>query len=662
MNQQGAHRYEDRLLEFAYGELPVAEARSIEAHVKGCARCTGALREIEGVRHQMSQLAPEPAPDSGLESLLAYAQQAARRAQTGPAPSRGIRRWLFGAVGAASLAAVLVVVGVVANDPKLAPVSADAIKKDEARSLAQESAPAASAAPAPVAQAGQGVTAEQPPETESPSAAPDLEEAQAEPRGQEQDKPAAWRQKMAGNAYEAERKPATPASKAKVGKDVGKGTGSDWVQRVDQVDVPKKNRKASRAKELNEDDAPSTRDAPAYRPRSVDQPDQMSNLIPGKAGTPPVPTTGAQGFAQKGASQPADGEMMLGGGGLDTKGSTQPRPSAMKTAQRPPARAAPVDGSGAGIGSSAQNIGRGTGKVAKIEAPSGDDDGFNSMFGGAEGGVAGGAKAPAAPPADRAGIAQLDAKQQQQRGDLAAAETSRRRVAAEELKKAESQKLLEREVASRTRMEEQAPVAQYQKKAMDPAARETRSTTTAPPPPPPAQAAATPPALSPSGAGSAAAGPAAANPQVAPAEAPAPEPAPPAQRLAQSPQPESKSKSKVYTQDAQELFTAATRARPGSAEEINGLLGALSAGLSGKYRIDALRRLCNGLGSRGDDRAWTYCSAWASADPSAAQANKYYREAQASRKSKARPAATLDAEDARPAKASEPVPSSPARE
>src|SRR5262249_16606024 len=112
MNQP-AHRYEDKLLEFAYGELPDAEAKSVEAHVKGCARGAGQLEEIRGVRRQMSALAPQPAPDAGLESLLAYAQQAARRAQAGPEPKRGVRRWMFALVGGASMAAVLVAVGVV---------------------------------------------------------------------------------------------------------------------------------------------------------------------------------------------------------------------------------------------------------------------------------------------------------------------------------------------------------------------------------------------------------------------------------------------------------------------------------------------------------------------------------------------------------------------
>ncbi|MFP2933239.1 anti-sigma factor family protein, partial [Pyxidicoccus sp. 3LG] len=74
MNPQNLHAHEDRLLDFAYGELPVSEARVVEAHLQGCARCTQALHDIRGVRVTMSQLSPmEPAPDAGLESLLAYA-------------------------------------------------------------------------------------------------------------------------------------------------------------------------------------------------------------------------------------------------------------------------------------------------------------------------------------------------------------------------------------------------------------------------------------------------------------------------------------------------------------------------------------------------------------------------------------------------------------
>jgi len=104
MNPQNLHAHEDRLLDFVYGELPVPEARAVEAHLQGCARCTQALDDLRGVRATMSQLSLEPAPDAGLESLLAYAQQSARRAAAGPAPrpSRW-RRWLLPVVGLASV-------------------------------------------------------------------------------------------------------------------------------------------------------------------------------------------------------------------------------------------------------------------------------------------------------------------------------------------------------------------------------------------------------------------------------------------------------------------------------------------------------------------------------------------------------------------------------
>ncbi len=73
------HQYEDKLLEFAYGELPAHEASAVDAHVKTCQRCTAALAQITSVRSAMSVLPAEPVPDKGLDSLLAYAEQAARR-------------------------------------------------------------------------------------------------------------------------------------------------------------------------------------------------------------------------------------------------------------------------------------------------------------------------------------------------------------------------------------------------------------------------------------------------------------------------------------------------------------------------------------------------------------------------------------------------------
>jgi len=104
MKPQTLHAHEDRLLDFVYGELPPLEARAVESHVEGCAKCSELLAGIRGVRTTMAQLPVEPAPDAGLESLLAYAQQAARNAAAGPAPKpTWWRRWLMPAMGLAAV-------------------------------------------------------------------------------------------------------------------------------------------------------------------------------------------------------------------------------------------------------------------------------------------------------------------------------------------------------------------------------------------------------------------------------------------------------------------------------------------------------------------------------------------------------------------------------
>lgn len=77
--KNAAHQYEDKLLEFAYGELARPEADAVEAHVRGCAKCSQQLSEIKGVRATMSALPMVDAPDAGLESLMAFAEQAAKR-------------------------------------------------------------------------------------------------------------------------------------------------------------------------------------------------------------------------------------------------------------------------------------------------------------------------------------------------------------------------------------------------------------------------------------------------------------------------------------------------------------------------------------------------------------------------------------------------------
>jgi hypothetical protein len=156
MKPQGAHAHEDRLLDFAYGELPPSEARLVEQHVEGCSRCTEALDGIRGVRTTMSRLSLESAPDAGLESLLAYAQQSARRAAAGPEPApRWWRRLLAPALGVAAMSVFGVVVVQVNREVDLSPaLKQEAAKESSPRGRDKNvtaQAPASPAEPAPTA-------------------------------------------------------------------------------------------------------------------------------------------------------------------------------------------------------------------------------------------------------------------------------------------------------------------------------------------------------------------------------------------------------------------------------------------------------------------------------------------------------------------------------
>jgi len=137
------HAHEDRLLDFVYGELPPLEARAVQSHLEGCTRCSELLAGISGVRTTMAQLPVEPAPDAGLESLLAYAQQAARNAAAGPAPKpTWWRRWLVPAMGVTAVG-LFGIVSVTVN-------KAVDLKEEVATQSVQKSAEAtAPASPAP---------------------------------------------------------------------------------------------------------------------------------------------------------------------------------------------------------------------------------------------------------------------------------------------------------------------------------------------------------------------------------------------------------------------------------------------------------------------------------------------------------------------------------
>ncbi len=141
MSQLATH-VEDRLLDFAYGELSAAEAKDVQSHLDACAQCRGELADIQGVRRVMSTVPPAPAPQAGLESLLAYAEQAARRAQAGPAPKPSWwRRYMAPLTGACAV----LVVGVVAHQVNERVGTVEELRD---KAVLAKGAPSAAAAPA----------------------------------------------------------------------------------------------------------------------------------------------------------------------------------------------------------------------------------------------------------------------------------------------------------------------------------------------------------------------------------------------------------------------------------------------------------------------------------------------------------------------------------
>lgn len=220
MKPQNLHAHEDRLLDFVYGELPVPEAKLVEAHLQGCARCTQALDDIRGVRATMSQLSMEPAPDAGLESLMAYAQQAARRAAAGPAPQPSRwRRWLLPVVGLASVA-TLGIISIQAISPELTrPDLAAAVQEPQAKVEASR-AKDSEAAPAPLPKPE---AAEAQAQLLGPGADSLQQEASARPAGKELARAEDWNNSGSGGGLDT-RVSRTSESKAK--RDVPASVGA----------------------------------------------------------------------------------------------------------------------------------------------------------------------------------------------------------------------------------------------------------------------------------------------------------------------------------------------------------------------------------------------------------------------------------------------------
>jgi putative zinc finger protein len=121
---------QDKLLGFAYGELSPPEAKSLEAHLKNCPQCTRALEDIRKVRRTMAQLPIVPAPVAGLDSLHAYAQQAARRAQAGSGVHSRLWKWvLLPSTGVLAVVLLVVVTTRVAEETNLSRLKSVAAPK-----------------------------------------------------------------------------------------------------------------------------------------------------------------------------------------------------------------------------------------------------------------------------------------------------------------------------------------------------------------------------------------------------------------------------------------------------------------------------------------------------------------------------------------------------
>ncbi|MCP3168601.1 zf-HC2 domain-containing protein [Myxococcus qinghaiensis] len=197
MKPQNLHAHEDRLLDFAYGELPAPEAQVVESHLQGCARCTQALDDIRGVRVTMSQLSEESAPDAGLESLLAYAQQSARRAAAGPAPTPSRwRRWLLPVVGLASVG-TLGILTLNAQSPELTRPNLSAVEMQSSKAV-----PAPKPVPAPSVAPAQAVAEAPPPPADTIGGASDSRAKEArKSRAEESKRAEGWEMAGSGGGF-----------------------------------------------------------------------------------------------------------------------------------------------------------------------------------------------------------------------------------------------------------------------------------------------------------------------------------------------------------------------------------------------------------------------------------------------------------------------------
>ncbi len=106
-------RWTHRLSEYADGEMPPAEAGELEAHLEGCAACSGVLSELRAVKERAADMPPrEPEQDlwpgilEGIrgEALRVIDLDSRRRTREAPATDRRGRRFTVPQLVAAAVA------------------------------------------------------------------------------------------------------------------------------------------------------------------------------------------------------------------------------------------------------------------------------------------------------------------------------------------------------------------------------------------------------------------------------------------------------------------------------------------------------------------------------------------------------------------------------
>lgn len=328
-----AHQYEDKLLEFAYRELPAHEADAVEAHVRGCPRCAEALAQLRSVRVTMNQLPLEAAPEAGLESLLAYADQQAAKNRAAQ-PARWWKVLSTRRVTALGSAAALLVVTIVAwqasHLSRLPDVGLMAAQKESAREAKTVAVPPTAAATAP-----------QPAEAEAPA------EATVETLSQDsvQVGRVAKEKRRGAPAPRKELQPEDPGVASDYSNAIARGTGLEAKQTVDgKAASYKKSKKGSRADEEHAPMGAASASVPTPEPsyglgsneRQGAQP--VAKSAPASAPAPAQVAAAAEPKASSAGGAASLGLRGLGKAGVEEEGSAEDARRGADKADAPDAR------------------------------------------------------------------------------------------------------------------------------------------------------------------------------------------------------------------------------------------------------------------------------------------------------------------------------------